>query len=594
MKKHMILLSILVMSFIAIFPVTSSNAAELEKAKCTMTIEKTHTKDNPATATEPCKDQIWGYYAENNDSYNIYGMRNDTVTKNGQVFTIAVFAENHVEADLTVYTGTQNSDDSETETDLPTLYKLRVTKDNAAVHTSNSGSSKTYKHLKLNDIVEVVEQKGTWYKIKDGSTYGWIWNQYVSTDLTPEVPTVLYKLRVTKDNAAVHTSNSGSSKTYKHLNLNDIVEVVEKKGTWYKIKDGSTYGWIWNQYVSTDLTPEVPATVLYELRVTKEKAAVHTSNSGSSKTYKHLNLNDIVEVVEKKGTWYKIKDGSTYGWIWNQYVSTDLTPEVPATVLYELRVTKEKAAVHTSNSGSSKTYKHLYTNNIVEVVEKKGTWYKIKDGTGYGWIWNKYVSTDLTPQTLYKIRVKKEKAAVHTSNSGKSETYKHLYTNNVVEVVEKKDTWYKIKDGSSYGWIWNQYISTNLTPQTLYDLRIVKDKAAIHTSNSGKSKTYKHLYKNNIVEVVEKKGTWYKIKDGSKYGWVWNQYVSTNLTQNTLYKMKVTKNKAAVHISDSGKSKTYKHLAKNKVVEVVEKKGNWYKIKDGKSFGWIYGNYVKK
>ncbi|RUU68746.1 SH3 domain-containing protein, partial [Mesorhizobium sp. M7A.F.Ca.MR.362.00.0.0] len=71
------------------------------------------------------------------------------------------------------------------------------TKDNAAVHTSNSGSSKTYKHLNLNDIVEVVEQKGTWYKIKDGSTYGWIWNQYVSTDLTPEVPTVLYKLRVT-------------------------------------------------------------------------------------------------------------------------------------------------------------------------------------------------------------------------------------------------------------------------------------------------------------------------------------------------------------------------------------------------------------
>ncbi|WP_251664556.1 SH3 domain-containing protein [Niallia taxi] len=528
MKKHMILLSVLVMSFITIFSVTSSNAsaATLEKAKCTMTIEKTNTQDNMATASEPCKGQEFGYYVAGNDSYNIIGARNATVTKNGEVFQMYIISDKYVEADLTVYTGTKNTDDSESETELPTLYKLRVTKDNAAVHTSNSGSSKTYKHLNLNNIVEVVEQEGTWYKIKDGSTYGWIWNQYVSKDLTPEVPTVLYNLRVTKDNAAVHTNNSGSSKTYKHLNLNDIVEVLEQKGTWYKIKDGSTYGWIWNQYVSTDLTPEVP-TVLYNLRVTKNSAAVHTSNSGSSKTYKHLNLNDIVEVVEKKGTWYKIKDGSTYGWIWNQYVSTDLTPEVPTKVLYELRVTKEKAAVHTSNSGKSKTYKHLYTNNIVEVVEKKGTWYKIKDGTGYGWIWN-------------------------------------------------------------------QYVSTNLTPQSLYDLRIVKDKAAIHTSNSGKSKTYKHLYKNNIVEVVEKKGTWYKIKDGSSYGWVWNQYVSTNLTQNTLYKMKVTKDKAAVHTSDSGKAKTYKHLAKNKVVEVVEKKNNWYKIKDGKSFGWIYGNYVKK
>jgi len=125
-------------------------------------------------------------------------------------------------------------------------YTLRVTKNEAAVHTSDSGSSETYKHLNLNDIVEVVEQRGTWFKIKDGATYGWIWDQYVSTDLTPEK--ILYKLRVTKDEAAVHISDSGSSDTYKHLKFNDIVEVVEQKGTWYKIKDGTTYGWIWDQH----------------------------------------------------------------------------------------------------------------------------------------------------------------------------------------------------------------------------------------------------------------------------------------------------------------------------------------------------------
>ncbi|MEY8742002.1 SH3 domain-containing protein [Bacillales bacterium AN1005] len=386
MKKHMILLSVLVLSFITMFSVTSSNAsaATLEKAKCTMTIEKTNTQDNMATASEPCKGQEFGYYVAGNDSYNIIGARNATVTKNGEVFQMYIISDKYVEADLTVYTGTQNTDDSETENDLPTLFKLRVIKDNSAVHTSNSGSSKTYKHLNLNDIVEVVEKKGTWYKIKDGTTYGWIWNQYVSTDLTPEVPLkVLYELRVTKDKAAVHTSNSGKSKTYKHLYTNNIVEVVEKKGTWYRIKDGTDYGWIWNQYVSTNLTPQT----MYELRIGKDKAAIHTSNSGKSKTYKHLYKNNIVEVVEKKGTWYKIKDGSNYGWVWNQYVSTDLTQKT----LYKMKVTKDKAAVHTSDSGKAKTYKHLSKNNVVEVVEKKNNWYKIKDGKSLGWIYGNYV-----------------------------------------------------------------------------------------------------------------------------------------------------------------------------------------------------------
>ncbi|MEB6550180.1 SH3 domain-containing protein [Heyndrickxia sporothermodurans] len=197
----------------------------------------------------------------------------------------------------------------------------------------------------------------------------------------------------------------------------------------------------------------------------------------------------------------------------------------PVKVLYKVRVTKNKSAIHTSNSGKSKTIKKLNTNDVVEVVQSKGSWYKVKNGKGYAWIYNKYVSKNLAPQVLYKVRVTKNKSAIHTSNSGKSKTIKKLNTNDVVEVVQSKGSWYKVKNGKGYAWIYNKYVSKNLTPKVLYKGKVTTKSLVIRSSNTTKSKKIGTLKKNAKVQIVQSKSGWYKIKKGKGYGWVSSKYV---------------------------------------------------------------------
>ena len=87
-----------------LFP-SYSSAEEPQRAKCTLTIESDkHTKSNYANATGVCKDQNFGYYASNVNTFNMFGMYSGVV-KNGQTVVVSVLgSDQYVEADLTVYT----------------------------------------------------------------------------------------------------------------------------------------------------------------------------------------------------------------------------------------------------------------------------------------------------------------------------------------------------------------------------------------------------------------------------------------------------------------------------------------------------------
>ncbi|MBL5800689.1 SH3 domain-containing protein [Bacillus sporothermodurans] len=377
MKKIFKGVLIAVASFSLALP-SFAHAEESTRVKCEMTIESgKHTQSEPAQANNECKDLIYGYYAKNVNTFNIFGMVDQKVTYSGQKFIMSVFSDKYAEAELTVYT-------KKTETNKPepikVLYKVRVTKNKSAIHSSNSEESTTVKKLNTNDVVEVVQLKDGWYKIKNGKGYAWIYNKYVSKNLTPQV---LYKVRVTKNKSAIHTSNSGKSKTIKKLNTNDVISVVQSKGDWYKLKNGKGYAWIYNKYVSKNLTPQV----LYKVRVTKNKSAIHTSNSGKSKTIKKLNTNDVISVIQSKANWYKLKNGKGYAWIYNKYVSKNLTPQV----IYKGKVTTKSLIIRSSNTTKSKKIGTLKKNAKVQIVQSKSGWYKIKKGKGYGWVSSKYV-----------------------------------------------------------------------------------------------------------------------------------------------------------------------------------------------------------
>ncbi|MEI2356697.1 hypothetical protein, partial [Mesobacillus zeae] len=145
--------------------ITSTSKAQAEewpRAKCTMTIDanKKPNSDNPAKASSPCSDVIFGVYYENVNRFAITGIAHHTVTRNGQTFVIPVMnSDKYVEADLTVYIIPKNTAPKPVPKPAPTakvLFKGNVTASSLTVRSSNSTKARAIGSLKRNATVEVV------------------------------------------------------------------------------------------------------------------------------------------------------------------------------------------------------------------------------------------------------------------------------------------------------------------------------------------------------------------------------------------------------------------------------------------------------
>ena len=336
--------------------------------------------------------------------------------------------------------------------------------------------------------VEIVETSGTWYKIKYGSGYGYVSKDYVtvSTDSGNNGG---------NDNSSASTQ-SGTIKVNGALNVRSgagtnhsvigslsngaKVEIVETSGTWYKIKYGSGYGYVSKDYVtvSTDSgnnggndnssasTQSGTIKVNGALNV-RSGAGTNHSVIGS------LSNGAKVEIVETSGTWYKIKYGSGYGYVSKDYVtvSTDSGNNGGndnSSASTQSGTIKVNGALNVrSGAGTNHSVIGSLSNGAkVEIVETSGTWYKIKYGSGYGYISKDYVV--LNTRSIAEDTVLREGTAVTLSLKVRDESN---YDSNVigsitmgekVSVLEDMGEWSKIQYKNNTGYILNEYVDFNI------------------------------------------------------------------------------------------------------------------------------------
>lgn len=112
------------------------------------------------------------------------------------------------------------------------------------------------------------------------------------------------------------------------------------------------------------------------------------------------------------------------------------------------------------------------------------------------------------------------------------------------------------------------------------------------------------LSKGSKVEIVEYKDGWYKIKYGSRYGFISSAYIknsdgSDDIT-NSGEKPSISNSKNGVVTATSlnirsGYGSSYSKigsLTKGSKVEILESKNGWHKIKYGNRFGYVSGEYI--
>ena len=352
--------------------------------------------------------------------------------------------------------------------------------------------------------------------------------------------------------------------------------------------------------------------------------------SGAGTSYSKIGSlkgNEKVEIVQELSGWYKIKYNSGYG-----YVSKDYIKDTPSNNNDNTETEKvtHTGTVNTDSlnvrSGAGTSYNKigsLSKGTKVEIVGTTNGWYKIKYNSSYGFISDDYVSNVITVgsgsgsnngsssnngETIIKTGVVYNTDSLNV-RSGSSTSYSVIGTlkrNAKVEIVKvEANGWYKIKHGSSYGYISNAYVTnvTNVsngndntqTSKTGY----VYNAGTLNVRNGAGTSYTKigSLSDGNKVEIVGESNGWYKIKYNNGYGYVSKSYISSNPPVNNNTTKTGIVNTASLNVR-SGAGTSYSKigsLSKGTKVEILDEKSGWYKVKlTNGTTGWVSGQYISK
>ncbi|WP_300903007.1 SH3 domain-containing protein [uncultured Clostridium sp.] len=453
--------------------------------------------------------------------------------------------------------------------------------------------------------VEIVETNGTWYKIKYGSGYGYISKDYVTvstsssgssnsgssnnggssnsgTNAGGSNSSSTVKSGTVKVNGALNV-RSGAGTSYSvigSLNNGTKVEIVETNGTWYKIKYGSGYGYISKDYVIVSTSSSGSSNSGSSNNGGSSNSGTNAGGSNSSNSTVNagtvkvngglnvrsgagtsysvigsLNNGAKVEIVETSGTWYKIKYGSGYGYVSKDYVTVSTSSGSSSNGSSNSSSSTVKSGTVKVNgglnvrSGAGTSYSVIGSLNNgakVEIVETSGTWYKIKYGSGYGYVSKDYVtvstssgsssngSSNSSSSTVKSGTVKVNGGLNVRSGAGTSYSVIGSLNNGAkVEIVETNGTWYKIKYGSGYGYVSKDYVLVNT--KSIEENIVLREGTAVTLSLKVRDESN---YEADIigtiamgekVSIIEDKGQWSKIQYNGTNGYILNEYVDFNI-----------------------------------------------------------------
>ena len=343
--------------------------------------------------------------------------------------------------------------------------------------------------------VEIVETSGSWYKIKYGSGYGYVSKDYVTVSSTSNSDSS------SNNNTSATTTQTGTIKVNGALNVRSgagtsysvigslsngaQVEIVETSGSWYKIKYGSGYGYVSKDYVTvssssnngSSSSSSSSSTTTTQSGTIKVNGALNV-RSGAGTSYSvigSLSNGANVEIVETSGSWCKIKYGSGYGYVSKDYVTVSSSSNSgSSSSSSSSTTTTQSGTVKASGglnvrSGTGTSYSvigSLSNGSQVEIVETSGSWYKIKYGSGYGYVSKDYILVNT--RSIAENTVLREGTAVTLSLKVRDESN---YEANVmgtiamgekVSVIEDNGEWSKIQYNDTIGYILNEYVDFNI------------------------------------------------------------------------------------------------------------------------------------
>ncbi|MDA1581805.1 SH3 domain-containing protein [Bacillus cereus] len=197
------------------------------------------------------------------------------------------------------------------------------------------------------------------------------------------------------DQVALHTKDNTNSSSIDTIRFNTKVNILETTNDWYKVSVNNKVG-----YVQKD-------SILLKNKLQSNNQYIVNANALNVRSEPNLEASILdvlpngkfVTIQEEQGEWYKILHNGKTGYVQKAFVSNGSQPLVKGITVQnntKYTVATPKLNVRSNASTSSALLGSLQNGTQLQVVETVGTWYKIRFGTGYGYVAKHYVMQNQT------------------------------------------------------------------------------------------------------------------------------------------------------------------------------------------------------
>jgi stage II sporulation protein D len=379
----------------------------------------------------------------------------------------------------------------------PTYGKVNVT----TTLNVRQGPGLQYKRigsLKPNVRVEILDQGAVWYKIKTGSLQGYVHGDYIKLEsneqppkppaddqdpkppVDPPTPPSNERRYAIVTASALNVRSGPSTRNHRvgMVVRGNKLTILEKSGEWYKMEYKGLQGYVHGNYIkfeggsTTQPTNPGSGNVIGKGTVV---ASLLNVRSGAGTNYRRigaLSRNAQVDVLEKVGSWYKIKYSNTTGYVHGDYLKLSSGGSGGSSSRGDEN--QGKTGIVTASglnvrSGAGTNFKRigfLNRNSQVSILGQTGSWYRIKYGNTTGYVHSDYIKVSAGSTSRGDDRPQQTSTATVTASwlnvrTGPGTNYRRIgaiQRNCKVTILKKSGSWYNIQYGSMTGYVSGEYL----------------------------------------------------------------------------------------------------------------------------------------
>ena len=435
------------------------------------------------------------------------------------------------------------------------------------------------------ETIIVTKEMGDWCAVRFRGMNGYCMTKYLTLGVSgdDEITEDTLYARVTTESGSLNLRKSASKSAaiLTTIPRNTVITVLERGSTWSQVKYNGKTGYVMNEFLTFGESEETPdeddnTTVTppsSDTTTTYSKAKVTTASgslnlrkkaSSSAAILARIPQYTVIDVLEIDGTWTKVEYNGETGYVMSAFLtymnddteddtaSTPTTPPAGSTETLYARVTTASGSLNLRKraSSSASIITTIPRHEVIEVVEKLGTWTKVNYNDNTGYVMTTFLtfleSEAATPpadeeqeDTAQMAQVTTQRGSLNLRKRASSSAtiLTTIPQYGYVQVISRDGTWTKVTYDGYTGYVMTSFltfISGSVTPDTPDDegetpwARVTTASGSLNLRAKASSggKILDTIPRHEIIPVIEKGSVWSKVTYDGTTGYVKNSFLT--------------------------------------------------------------------